>query len=89
MKTEKEYTKDWNDLHCKLVAENNTSGRTGVASAAYRNNAMADYCERMILEGKEVYYNSGENIMSDLQYDRFEDRLRVLRPDSKILEKVG
>lgn len=89
MLTEKDYTDIWNELHCKCVKENEALGNTGADSSLYRNNIMADHCEEMILKAKDAYYNSGDVIMSDWQYDMFEDRLRVLRPNSIILNKVG
>ena len=35
------------------------------------------------------YYYTGNPIMSDVTFDRFETRLEILRPGSKVLEKVG
>jgi len=75
MKSDKDYAAEWNKMHIDFITE--------------RNNAMADYCETMILEAKDVYYNSGDPIMSDDQYDRFESYLKSLRPDSKVLLVVG
>jgi len=75
VKTDKEYTAEWNDLHIKYVAE--------------RNNKMADYCEDLIVEAKEAYYDSDASIMSDKTYDKLERYLGILRPDSEILIKVG
>ena len=89
MKDDKDYLDDWNNLHCKCVKENNKVGRNGKESADYRNGVMADYCEEMILKGKEAYYGTGNIIMTDQQYDKFENILKLLRPNSKILEKVG
>ena len=79
MKTDKEWLEDWVKLHQKYTVE----------GSDIRNNKMADYCEEKILEAKEAYYDSGETIMSDKYYDRLEDNLKILRPDSKVLEKVG
>lgn len=78
------YLDEWNRIHCSIVAENPKP------SAEERNSRMADYCEKMILKAKETYYNNpDEMIMEDFTYDWFEDRLKILRPNSKILEKVG
>jgi len=49
---------------------------------------MVDYCEELIIVAKEAYY-SGEEIMDDNTFDRLERCLKTLRPDSKVLEKVG
>jgi len=80
MKEDKEYSKIWNDMHIKLINKHTPSKR---------NDLMADYCETMILKAKDAYYNTGTVIMSDRQYDDFEDKLRILRPTSKVLDKVG
>ena len=86
---DKDWTADWNALHCECVVENELAGRKGRESADYRNNRMADYCEEQIVKAKEAYYNTSEVIMTDQMYDKLEDWLRLLRPTSKILEKVG
>lgn len=80
LKTQQEYTKIWNDLHCKYIHK---------YGADKRNELMADHCEELILKAKEVYYNTGNTIMTDATYDYYEDKLRILRPTSKALEKVG
>ena len=80
MKTHEEYIKEWNVLHCKYINE---------GTPQYRNEKMADYCEEMIIKAKKVYYDSGESMMTDLTYDRFEENLKSLRPDSKLFDKVG
>lgn len=76
---DKAFTEMWNCEYCRLV----------ICRYSDVNSGMADYCERMIIKAKELYYSSGETIMSDLNYDKLEDRLRMLRPDSDVLEKVG
>lgn len=79
MKTDKEWIVLWNKMHIEHCKK----------GGAIRNNIMADYCEEMILAAKKAYYGSSEVIMSDTRYDWFEDTLKLLRPDSNILEKVG
>ena len=74
MKDHKEYLDMWNDNHLLLIRK--------------RNTTMAELCENLIVTAKEAYYN-GSPIMEDKTYDWFEDRLRILNPDSKILDKVG
>ncbi len=44
--------------------------------------------EQEILKHKKLYY-MGEAIISDEEYDNLEQRLRLVKPDSKILELVG
>ena len=70
---------EWNKLHIEYT-------KLGYEK---RNSLMADYCEELISKAKEVYYNSNEVIMSDNFFDRTERALRSLRPESKLLEKVG
>jgi len=74
MKSFSEYSEIWNKLHCEWIDK--------------RNNAMADYCENLILEAKKAYYDTGNPIMCDAYYDSLEWKLRTLRPDSEVLEKV-
>lgn len=50
-----------------------------------RQNALRD----QILKAKHAYYNSGEPIMSDAEYDALEDELRLLAPDDPVLALVG
>lgn len=84
MMTKQELTDQWNEYHCRLVEEERINKIPN-----YRNEKMADYCELMIEAAKLAYYK-GEPIMLDEHYDRFEDMLRDgLRPNSKVLEKVG
>ena len=73
--TEKAWLEEWNRIHIGLVY--------------FRNNFMADYCEEMIGIAKTAYYNSGDVIMVDEAYDRLENNLKTLRPNSSMLEVVG
>jgi NAD-dependent DNA ligase len=50
---------------------------------------MADFCESQIILAKKAYYDTESPIMEDIVYDKFEDYLKIIRPDSKVLEKVG
>ena len=79
MKDHKEYIDEWNRKHCEFVADPSVD----------RNMSMANYCEGRLLEAKRAYYDSDSPIMEDKTYDWFEDRLKILNPDSKILLKVG
>ena len=69
----------WNNKYCELVA----------LGYSDRNDRLADWCEEIILEAKKRYYGQGDTIMCDGDYDAIEGRLRILRPNSKCLTKVG
>jgi DNA ligase (NAD+) len=43
----------------------------------------------LILRAKHAYYNRGEPLMSDAEYDALEDELRLLAPDDQVLAIVG
>lgn len=87
---DKEFTEMWNYEFSRLIIARNTVIENGCKPLDNSiNSGMADYCELMILKAKELYYSGGETLMSDLNYDKLEDRLRMLRPDSEVLEKVG
>lgn len=79
MQDHKYYLEEWNTKHCEFTNDPSVD----------RNMSMANYCEGVLLKAKEAYYNSGESIMLDITYDWFEDRLKILNIDSKILDKVG
>lgn len=102
MKRNDEWIDKWNKLHIIYSKKQMKDCIKGTSECGmfytfkprpemigYRNNKMADYCEKMIVKAKEMYYNAGDIIMSDEQYDKFEEYLKLLRPDSKILEMVG
>lgn len=72
---DKWWDEEWNRLH--------------VISIHLRNEFFADYCEEIILKAKKSYYDTGKTIMSDEKYDGVERKLKLLRPKSKVLEKVG
>ncbi len=84
MRSDELMNKEWNEQHCALVA----TARDLELPSSFRNEKMADYCESVILKAKEAYYD-GTPIMTDVWYDKIEDNLRILRPNSKMLEKVG
>lgn len=101
MKDDKEWQEEWNELHCKYTAEQMKNAIKGISDCGkfrtfkpqpemvdHRNNKMADYIEEIIVKAKNTYY-AGEPIMSDQYYDKLENILRLLRPDSKMLEKIG
>jgi hypothetical protein len=79
MKTRKDLVDEWNDLHIKYTK----FGPIG------RNGRMIEFCEKYILEAKEAYYNTESPIMEDEAFDMLESSLKTLRPNSKVLEKVG
>jgi DNA ligase (NAD+) len=43
----------------------------------------------LIIKAKQAYYDSGETIMSDAEYDALEDELRLLDPNDPVLALVG
>ncbi len=74
MTEHKVHVAEWNDKHCELVNS--------------RNNFMANYCEVKIKAAKKDYY-AGNPTMSDQTYDWYENNLKILRPNSSVLKKVG
>lgn len=48
-----------------------------------------DQLRDLILKARSAYYNSGEPILSDAEYDSLEDELRGLVPDDPVLALVG
>lgn len=50
---------------------------------------MADWCEEQILLAKKAYYTTENALYEDDAYDNIEMRLKILRPDSSVLQKVG
>lgn len=48
-----------------------------------------DELVQAIRTARNAYYNSGEQVMSDLKYDRLEDELRRREPDHPIFRAVG
>lgn len=42
-----------------------------------------------IVEATEAYYNSGNPIMSDAEFDILIDRLKGIDPDHPVLHRVG
>jgi len=45
--------------------------------------------EKLYIKAKEMYYNSDNPIMSDLEFDNLEDKIRELNPNSKVLKVIG
>ena len=101
MKEDKYWSDKWNKLHIKYIAEEMENAIEGISEcgkfktfkaqphlAGHRNKKMANWLEEILNEAKTKYY-TGVEIMSDRQYDKFENYLKLLKPDSKILEKVG
>lgn len=43
----------------------------------------------LILKARHAFYNSGEPLMGDDEYDALEDELRLLSPDDPVLSMVG
>ena len=45
--------------------------------------------ERALTLGREAYYNSDKDLMTDAQFDKLEDQLRKLDPTNKFFKKTG
>ena len=68
---------EWNAMHIKHAGKED------------RNDIMADWLEVILDEAKTAYYTSSSPTMNDKSYDRLEADLRMLRPTSYVLTKVG
>lgn len=79
MMTIQDFHQTWNELHIQCTAANPES----------RNEEMAKWLESQILNAKTLYYNTESPIMEDRVYDKMEDYLRILNPDSDVLKRVG
>ena len=56
------------------------------------NNSTIDLLtslEQQYLNAKNIYYNTGESIMSDSEFDKLEEQIKLLNPQSKVLNIVG
>jgi NAD-dependent DNA ligase len=49
---------------------------------------MSDWYEDLITQGKDAYY-AGNPIMSDVVFDKVEELLRHIKPNSNLLKQVG
>jgi len=45
--------------------------------------------ENLLRQASEAYYNSGEPVMTDAEFDRLFDELRELDPTNEFLDGVG
>jgi NAD-dependent DNA ligase len=45
--------------------------------------------EQQIKRASDAYYNGGKSLMSDIDFDALVDKLRDLKPDSAVLQKIG
>lgn len=76
---EEEWVNIWNDLHCEYIPK----------GAKYRNGKMVEFLVETLSKAKEQYYNTGDELMNDTTYDKFEEWLKLLDPTNDFLEKVG
>lgn len=53
------------------------------------NEWKIDWLEKHIIRAKDAYYNSDNPWCDDQVYDRMENHLKVLKPDSPVLTMVG
>lgn len=97
-----DWLEEWNMLHITYIKEEMDGATESVSECGmfrvftrkpemtnYRNDKMADYLEEIMIMAKKEYYTTGEPIMDDPQYDKMEDVLKLLRPNSNVLKKVG
>ena len=45
--------------------------------------------EKLYLNAKKAYYNSSKPLLSDIEFDKLEDKIRELNPNSSVLNLVG
>jgi hypothetical protein len=53
-----------------------------------RNETMADFLENVLEKAKTEYYN-GNPFLEDRAFDHWENNLKLLRPSSLLLQRVG
>lgn len=75
----KEFYEIWNRRHRECVSNNPDT----------RNDIMASWLEEQILKAKDAYYQSAQPIMDDNVYDKMEEYLKIINPNSPVLQKVG
>lgn len=75
----KDFREVWNAMHIKCCATNPET----------RNEIMGKWLEDQIIAAKAAYYNTESPLMEDNVYDKMEEYLRMINPDSPVLEKVG
>ena len=85
MKTNQQWTDIWNKKHCYYTVNSMFHTKNG---SDYRNTMMGIWLEYILGQAK-CYYYMGKPMMTDTQYDKFESFLKKLKPDSKLLTKVG
>ena len=87
--THKEFWKFHNENYKRLVSEARILQLEQPHFNDYLNSGMADVLEKLIIEAKKFYYTTGNPLMSDQEYDKTEELLRNIKPESSVLQKVG
>jgi NAD(P)H-flavin reductase len=77
-----------NETHIEVVSEFRKKGLEGTDAQVYWTNQMSDWYEDILMKAKKAYYD-GVPIMSDKAFDKFEEYLRAIKPQSQVLKQVG
>jgi hypothetical protein len=77
-----------NETHIEVVSEFRKKGLAGSDAQLYWTTEMSNWYEDLLLQGKKAYY-AGKPIMSDSAFDKIEEMLRYIKPDSDVLKRVG
>lgn len=75
MKTKQEWIDEYNIFFKDLIVR--------------QNKEIEDWVVKVMINAKDSYYNTGETIMDDGTYDRFEMHLKELNPKHEFLTVVG
>lgn len=78
-----------NQTHIEIVAEFRALNQTPEQNQEYWTTEMSNWYETLIDKAKDAYYNTGEAVMDDETYDKIEECLRLIKPDSDRLDQVG
>jgi hypothetical protein len=87
--TSAELQTKWNNLHCLCVKIGRERNYNAIEHADFRNKTMVKWLVFVLKKAKEAYYDTEYTIMSDKDYDKYENYLKVLDPNNKFLIKVG
>lgn len=87
--TYKEFWRLHNDTHISGVSE---ARRLNLEQPEF-NEKIAEFqskmLEQLIIKAKDYYYRIGEPMMDDQVYDKAEEVLRAIKPDSEVFNMVG
>jgi len=77
-----------NETHLEVVTEFRSKGLQGEDAQVYWTTELSNWYESLLLQGKKAYY-AGKPIMSDPAFDKLEELLRLIKPESELLKQVG